>query len=112
MKQLFRFDVTLGELMNLYGRAKEVSKLGAVFSLLKMFWYNLKDKQENKERWNRIRVGSINVYLDDEDHLHLDFITRFHLGNSQPFLNALDLIAESDWDQEYPAELKDFEPYN
>jgi hypothetical protein len=107
--QLFSFDVTLKDLMNLGRRAKEVPKLGAIFSLLKIFWYKLDDKERAKERWGRIRVGSVDLFIDDEDHLHMDFVTRFHFGNARAYLEAFKLIAGLGYDEELPDYLEDFD---
>jgi hypothetical protein len=96
MKNIFRFDVTLKDLMNLGQRAKDFTELNAVFAGLHAFWYNLDDKEAQKERENRIRVGSVKVYLDDEYHLHIDFITRFNLENSKPFLDLLNYLRDKD----------------
>lgn len=82
--------------MNLGHRAKDVKKLDVVFDALHAYWYNLKDKKAQEERENRIRVGSVEVYLDDEYHLHIDFITRFHLENSKPFLKLLNHLGDKD----------------
>jgi hypothetical protein len=109
MKKLFTFDVTLKELMDLRSVAKEFHRLSAVFSLLKLFWYNLSDKKDQIRRWNRIRVGSVQVFLDDDNLLHLDFFTRFNLSAYKPFLDALDLISVSEDDSNFPDELKDFD---
>lgn len=110
MKKLFDFDVTLKDLMHLGERAKEVTRLGAVFSLLKIFWYNLKDRDKEAEakRWNRIRVGSIYVFLDDDNHLHIDFVTRFNLTAATAYIDALELISRIDPDK-MPDYLKDYE---
>ena len=99
MKNIFRFDVTLNDLMNLGRRAKDVKELEVVFTALHTFWYNLEDKKKQEERENRIRVGSVEVYLDDEYHLHIDFITRFNLQHAKPFLQLLDLIKNKDEDE-------------
>lgn len=110
-KDLFRFDVTLKDLLNLRERAKEFPRLAAVFFLLKTFWYKLSDQASEAERWNRVRVGSIEVFLDEDDHLHLDFITRFNWTNAKSYLEALDLIAKSG-PEDIPEVLRDFDlPY-
>ncbi len=110
-KKLFTFDVTLKELMNLKEYAKEFPKLGATFSLLKMFWYNLPDKIDAIKRWNGIRVGSIYVFLDDDNSLHLDFVTRFRFADKTPYLDAFDLVAQNE-SGNFPDYLKDFEGPN
>ena len=111
-KDLFRFDVTLKDLLNLRSCALDIPRLAAVFTLLKTFWYKLSDKASEAERWNRIRVGSIEVFLDEDDHLHLDFITRFNWTNAKPYLEALDIISKSESMKDIPDELKDFDlPY-
>lgn len=90
MNKLFSFDVTLKDLMNLGERAKDVAKLEAVLIFLRMFWYDLKDDEmgeDEHKRWNNIRVGSIDVYLDDDKHLCMEFSTRFQFQNHPQILN-------------------------
>jgi len=96
MNQIFRFDVTLKELMNLGVRAKESKKLDLIFNLLQKFWYDLEDKHDQEERENRIRVGSVEVYLDEDSHLHIDFLTRFSFASNSKILQFLDLIKKID----------------
>ena len=86
MNKLFRFDVTLKDLMNLGERAKNFPKLGMIFEFLKGFWYTLKDKEAEQERWANVRVGSIEVYLDEHKHLCMEFATRFQFRNSPEIL--------------------------
>jgi hypothetical protein len=98
MNKLFSFDVRLKDLMNLGERAKEVKKLDLIFMLLKGSWYTLKnDPNAEQERWDRIRVGSVDVYLDEGKNLHLDFVTRFHFENSPEILALLDELKNSNW---------------
>lgn len=98
MDRLFSFDVTLQDLMNLGARAKDVVKLEAIFLLLRKFWYDLGDElsEEEQERWNRIRVGSIDVYLDDDQHLCFEFATRFTFTNNPQILAFLNKLKDSD----------------
>ena|SRR5258706_6342334 len=93
MDKLFSFDVTLKDLMNLGERAKEVKKLEATLALLQMFWYDLPNEaleEKEQERWNNIRVGSIDVFLDEHKHLCMEFVTRFQFQNSPQILNWLE----------------------
>lgn len=94
MNKLFRFDVRLKDLMNLGEQTKEVTKLDLIFTLLKGFWYNLKDKKAEEERWNNIRVGSIEVYLDEHKHLCFEFVTRFQFQNSPEILELLEKLKD------------------
>lgn len=93
MNKLFSFDVTLKDLMNLGERAKEFKKLEAVLGLLQMFWYDLPDEaleEVEQNRWNNIRVGSIDVFLDEHKHLCMEFVTRFQFQNSPQILSWLE----------------------
>lgn len=73
--------------MNLGDRAEVVEKLAGIFMLLEKFWYG--DRKKDPERWFKIRIGSVSVYLDEGNQLHLDFTTRFHFENSSEFLKVL-----------------------
>lgn len=93
MDNLFSFDVTLKDLMNLGERAKEVKKLEAILLFLQMFWYDLPNDalEENElERWNNVRVGSINVFLDEHKHLCMEFVTRFQFQNNPQVISWLE----------------------
>ena len=93
MNRLFGFDVTLKDLMNLGERAKEVKKLEAILVFLRMFWYDLKGEEleeSESERWNNIRVGSIDVYLNEDKNLCMEFVTRFQFQSSPQILNWLE----------------------
>lgn len=96
MKTDFFIDVTLKDLMNLGKRAAEVKQLDFIFNLLQNYWYNLEDKKEQEERENRIRVGSIWVYLDDDGALHLDFVTRFGFKDKDKVGQFLSLLKKMD----------------
>ena len=91
-KDLFFVDVTLKDLMNLGERAKDILKLRMLFTLLEKYWYG--DKEKDLDRWNRIRIGSIWIYLDKNNALHLDFVTRFAFENSPEFLKILEYFKE------------------
>jgi len=91
MQKLFSFDVTLKELESL--RGNKADKVQLIMDFLKSFW--MKGNGGNDpEYWDRVRVGSVDVYLDEQDHLHLDFVTRFHLGNYPQILEALSALKE------------------
>lgn len=94
MSKLFSFDVTLQDLMNLGDRAKSVKKLDLIFLFLKGFWYDLKDKVAEKERWNNVRVGSVDVYLNEDKHLCLQFVTRFQFQQSPQILEFLEKLKD------------------
>jgi hypothetical protein len=94
MKQLFSFDVRLQDLMNLEKYSQKVDKLSLIFDLLKGFWYTLKDKTAEQERWNNIRIGSVDVYLDETNSLHLDFTTRFSFNSSPEMLKFFEYISD------------------
>lgn len=90
MDKLFSFDVTLKDLMNLGERAKDVKKLELVLGFLQMFWYNDSGNEledEEQHRWNNIRVGSIDVYLNKDKNLCMEFVTRFQFQSSPQILN-------------------------
>lgn len=90
---IFAFDVTLKDLMNLGDRAKEVWKLQAIMEFLKRFWYKPSgDAIRDSHRWNDIRVGSVDVFLDDDKNLHLDFVTRFSLGSYPEIVELLEKL--------------------
>lgn len=97
-EELFTFDVTLKDLVNLGQRAKDVPQLDAIFLLLEKYWYSLPDShpEEEEERWNRIRVGSIDVYLDDDKHLCMEFSTRFQFQNNPQVLAFLQKVKDNE----------------
>lgn len=78
MEKLFSFDVTLEMLDSLRGNQSD--KVKFIMDFIKLFWFE-KQGVSDPEYWNRVRVGSVDVYLDDGAQLHLDFVTRFHLEN-------------------------------
>lgn len=79
--------------MNLGDRAKEVWKLQAIMEFLKRFWYKPSgDAIRDFHRWNDIRVGSVDVFLDDDKNLHLDFVTRFNFAAIPEMLEILDQL--------------------
>ena len=90
MSKLFGFDVTLKDLMNLGGRAKDVTKLDLIFKFLNGFWYSQADEKNNSERWNNVRIGSIDVSLNEQKNLCIDFTTRFQFQNSPEILEFLE----------------------
>lgn len=97
MNKLFTFDVTLKDLMNLGERAEEVEKLKAIFTFLQMFWYDdtgneLEDEED--DRWNNIRVGSVDVYLNEDKHLCLEFYTRFQFQSSPQIVSLLERLKD------------------
>lgn len=96
MKKLFTFDVTLKELMNLEECSKRIKKLAGLFFFLKGFWYELDENHEAVEnkRWNNIRVGSVDVYLDEEKNLCLKFVTRFSFEQTPEPIKVLEHILE------------------
>lgn len=59
-----------------------MKKVQTLFDYLTNFWYTDKNGDLDKDRWENIRIGTCDVYLDDEDVLHLDFSTRFSLKNA------------------------------
>lgn len=89
MNKLFTFDVSLKDLMNLGERAKEVENLDLIFRTLHHFWYNLKDKNQQKRREETTRVGSVDVFLDEDKNLHIDFVTRFSFASLPTMLEVL-----------------------
>lgn len=93
MKEIINFDVRLKDLMNLGEHAKGFGKLKALFLLLKTFWYRLDDKKEQVEREDRIRIGSVYVFLDDDGVLHMDFVTRFNFENKDAYHKAFEILA-------------------
>ena len=97
MNKLFSFDVTLKDLLNLGERAQEVEKLKAVFAFLQMFWYNDKGNEledEEQDRWNNIRVGSMDVYLNEDKHLCMEFVTRFQFQSSPQIVQLLERLKD------------------
>ena len=110
MNKLFSFDVTLKDLMNLGERAKEFPKLQIIFEFLEHYWYDLKDIksepktifEQEKQRWNYVRVGSIDVYLDDQNQLCFEFKTRFQFSGNPTILEFFEKIKSL----EYPDILK------
>jgi hypothetical protein len=78
MKKLFDFDVTLKDLDSL--SQHPFDKVQVIMTFLKTFWFE-RSGGSNPEYWDRVRVGTIQVFLDDDNHLHLDFHTRFSLTN-------------------------------
>lgn len=91
MKKLFYFDVTLKELESLRGNKSE--KVQTILDFLKVFWFEGSGGSD-PEYWDRVRVGTVNVYLDDSDQVHLDFVTRFHLGNYPKIKEMLSKLSE------------------
>lgn len=79
MKKLFDFDVTLKELENLGKKAKQIDKLADLLQFLQILWYGDDLEEEIVERENRIRIGTVYIFFDENDILHFDFRTRFHL---------------------------------
>lgn len=94
MEKLFSFDVRLKDLMNLGDMGKEFEKLGLMFEILKGFWYTLEDKVREQERWNSIRVGSMDVYLDEDKTLCMKFYTRFTFKNAPTVLRLLEAFKD------------------
>lgn len=91
MNKLFSFDVRLKDLESLRGnRSIEVQ---SIMDFLKAFWFEGQGGSD-PEYWDKVRVGSVDVYLDDDNHLHLDFITRFHLGNYPDVLTLLNTLKD------------------
>lgn len=80
MKKIFDFDFTLSHLMDL--SLSPMKKVQTLFDYLTNFWYTDKDGQLDKERWENVRIGTCEVYLDEDEVLHLDFATRFNLKNA------------------------------
>ena len=91
MKKLFSFDVCLKHLEGL--RGNKSSKVKMVMDILKYFWFEGQGGSD-PEYWDRVRVGAVDVYLDDENHLHLDFVTRFHLENEPELLRLLQKLKD------------------
>jgi hypothetical protein len=100
MKNLFRFDVTLQELLHLGDLAKNFSRLRVLFSLLDHWWYDLSDKKRSEERRKNIRIGSVNVFLDDDGGLHLDFITRFGFKDEPGAVELLENLSKLNGDED------------
>lgn len=66
-----------------------LKKLDQLFSHLTNRWYIKNDGEIDKERWAHTRIGTCNVYLDDEGMLHLDFMTKFSLKDAPPLPQEL-----------------------
>ena len=49
---------------------------------------------DNSERESNVHIGSVYVYLDQEDHLHIDFVTRFHFANDPGLKKTLQKIKQ------------------
>lgn len=94
MKEIFSFDVRLKDLMNLGEQAQTFGKLKALFAILKRSWYSLEDKAAEEERWNRIRIGSVEVFLDDSGALHMDFVTRYSFAQNSRAIELLALLPD------------------
>lgn len=65
-----QIDVTYENLQSL----KDVQALQPALEFLKDFWCG-----SNKERESNVRLGTIDVFIDEQGNLHLDFISRFSL---------------------------------
>ena len=63
-------DVTYNELIEL----QKVKALKPILDSLKQYWVG-----EMEHRAEDTRIGSIDVFQDNEGHIHLDFVTRFFL---------------------------------
>lgn len=83
------------DLLNLEEYSKEFPKLDLIFRLLSRFWYTLEDKSHEEERWDKIRVGSMEVYLDQDKHLCMKFITRFSFENYPEILEFLEQVKKA-----------------
>lgn len=68
-------DVTWKELSEL-GKQKGV--IGSALSFLHSFWVG-----EHAERETNVRVGAVDVEIDKDGFLHLDFVTRFRLNEEE-----------------------------
>jgi hypothetical protein len=99
-KMLFSFDVRLKDLLHLGDMAKTFSKLEALFKALDLWWYDLSNEDKSEQRRNNIRIGSVNVLLDDDGALHLDFCTRFSLKNEPLAVQYLEQIDELRGDED------------
>lgn len=95
MKKLFGFDVTLKELMNLGEASSRVKRLAALFDMLKSYWYDIKDSERAQHRWENIRIGSVDVYLDTDNSLCMKFETRFAFPDGDEFLDLLSQLKSS-----------------
>jgi hypothetical protein len=89
MRKLFSFDVRLKDLESL--RGNNSIKVRMIMDFLETFWFEGQGGLD-PEYWDRVRIGSVDVYLDDQNHLHLDFVTRFHLGNYPEIIKVLKLF--------------------
>lgn len=89
MKKIFNFDVPLKALEGF--KENKSNKVKFILDFLKSFWFD-HNGGSSLEYWDRVRVGSVEVYLDDENHLHLDFITRFSLGNYPELIEVLEKL--------------------
>jgi hypothetical protein len=92
VEKLFSFDVTLEMLESL--RINKFDKVEFVLDFLKKFWME-RSGGNDPEYWNRVRVGSVDVYLDDGNQLHLDFVTRFHLDNYPEIIELLKKVKDA-----------------
>lgn len=79
MKKIFSCDVSIKELMSLY--TSKSSKLKDVLYFLEEYLIGSDEDPSKSDRDKSIgtNVGSINVFLDDDGKLHLDFVTKFDL---------------------------------
>lgn len=89
--KLFSFDVTLEMLDGL--RDNKFEKVQFIMDFLKEFWF-VRMGGSDPEYWNKVRVGSVDVYLDDSNQIHLDFTTRFHLNNSPEIVEILKQVKD------------------
>jgi hypothetical protein len=78
MQSIADLDVTLKELTNL----SSIKCLKSLFHFLNEHWYFINGKLD-EDRANRIRIGTIRIGFDDNDHLTLEFKTRFSLTGYQ-----------------------------
>lgn len=91
MKKLFSFDVRLNDLESLNNAG--FKKTATLLEFLKAFWFRGAGGSD-PDYLDKVRVGTVGVFLDDEEHLHLDFVTRFSLRNYPEILKELEALKD------------------
>lgn len=91
MKKLFEFDVTLKDLDSLSQHSFD--KVQIIMIFLNTFWFEHLGGS-SPEYWDRVKIGTMQVFLDDDNHLHLDFATRFSLTNYPKIIEILEELKD------------------
>jgi hypothetical protein len=93
MKKIFSFDVTLNDLESL--KNNEFIKVEVLMEFLHTFWFKGAGDSD-PDYLSKVRIGTMDVFLDDNNNLHLDFVTRFSLTNYPRALDLMDLLTKDD----------------